>query len=153
MCDFYLSLYQAMSSRFKKMIIVVEICWCVDEQKKKIDYWLDVEDSREKIDNWLSFKQTHWLTSSKEAKRSTIEILIEFSFLITIDWLTSKTKRSTIDWDVVQADSLTNWLRRRFAIESFRWFEDALCKFHSTHENVMLHDLSTREFHTLRILF
>ena len=53
-----------------------------------------------------------WMSKTRE-KRSTIDVLIEFSSLITINWLTSRTERSTIDWDVVQADSLVDWLEDR----------------------------------------
>ena len=73
-CDFYLSLYQTMSQRFKKMSIV------------KIIWWM----------NWLT---------RKKAWRS----FIDCHFRKLTCWLTFRTRRSII--------------------ESFRWHEDALCKF------------------------
>ena len=51
--------------------------------RKKVDYWLDVEDSKEKIDNWLSDwleEEDRQLTemSKTRERRSTIDVLIEF---------------------------------------------------------------------------
>ena len=70
-------------------MIIVEINW-MSTNREKIDYWLDIEDSRKKIDNWLDVED-----SSK--KIDTIDLLIELSSLITMSWLTFRTKRSTID--------------------------------------------------------
>ena len=66
------------------------IDWLTDSKSKKIDNWLSVEDSSKKID--------------------TIDLLIEFSFFITMNWLTFRTRRSTIDchyrWlTIILADS------------------------------------------------
>ena len=51
------------------------------------------------------------------------------------------------------ANSRANWFRiRRFAIESFRWHKDVVCKFcHSIHENVMLRDLFQKNFRFVKI--
>ena len=112
--------------------------------RKKIDYWLDIEDSREKIDNWLNVED-----SSK--KIDTIDLLIEFSSLITMNWLTFKTRKSTIDchyrwFTIILADSrCVKWkwdsimtLKERTSSltqihDHFRWFTMRIMKVRCIH--------------------
>ena len=77
---------------------------------KKIDYWLDVEDSSKKID--------------------TVDLLIKFSFFITMSWLASEQKNRLlsrfVDMKMLYVNSSFNsrkfvlWLRD-FSQENFRF--------------------------------
>ena len=133
------------------------IDWLTDSKSKKIDNWLSVEDSSKKID--------------------TIDLLIEFSSLITMSRLTFRTRRSTIDchyrWlTIILADSrCVKWKSntiialkektsssRRFTIiladsRLFSLTHDAHNEQHSSSAKTELRRLSLSKNFDLTILF
>ena len=121
-CDFYFSLQQSdvstlkqeddycrnhlMSKMLKKenrlLIVVVADSLRLTDSKKEDRLLTEMSKTRER-------RSTIDCRLTRRIRRSTIDLLIEFWFFITIAWLTFRTRRSTI--------------------ESFRRHEDALCKF------------------------
>ena len=73
--------------------------------RKKIDYWLDVEDSRKKIDNWL----TDWLEEQEDRQLT--------------DWLTRE-RKSTIDWLTDSKEKIDYWRIDRVLISHHDWLID-----------------------------
>ena len=114
---------------------------------KKIDYWKIVilADSR-------SFSLIHDASNENKMQSSFSKRKFIHSRRFTIIFVDSRRfVKIRFVVSLTKIRSVTSWsFSRKF---SFRWFENALCKFHSTHEDVMLRDLSLKEFHILAILF
>ena len=148
-CNFHFSFQQNDVSTFKQRD---EYCRnhlmneLIDSKNMKIVDWLNVENSKEKIDvdchcnkfiDWLIFK----------TKKSTIESFRENSFCCFIhensfcdfvifsknlNWTSSEQHSSSSKRKFIHFRKFTCWLifkTKKSTVESFRWFENALCKF------------------------
>ena len=132
-----------------KKASIVEIIRCRrTERRSTIEMCRRFEEEDRQLTSWLI----------RRTRRSTIDLLIEFSLLITMSWLIFRTRRSTIDchyrWLTMRQVKVR--FNHRFQRENFFINADlrSFSLIHDAHSESEMHSSSAKaELHTLTILF